>query len=464
MNRIKIATMLAMLAAVLVFAACGGGANNTGGGNAPVGNTPADNSTAGTDGGTDGGGENNGGGGFDTAAERDAVVAKAWKYLEGMYEGDDKTMDENHVGIPGGWGKNSTNIPYTAMVLDAILGTKAWDPANPKIKDSVEWLVSVQEPGGGYSYAPADVLPQAKGVRAVYITSIVATLFADLNKLDGPWKGKLNDTIAKARDYIKQSQVGNPDGPAPDYEKEKVGFGGWAYSKEEIDDAVKGKGKPASNMSTSSFAIDALHACGVDQDDPLWQDALTFLKRNQNAGEVQDEGFQAMYKDKKVKMAEKGDPNYGGSIYSEETSKAGVIENEDGTVTLTSYGSMTYNLLRAYLFAGLKKDSVPVKLAWGWIQRNYTLERVPGYSDEKKYNHGLYYYMLSMAKTLDAMDVDVVEEPERGLKHDWKQDLVKRMKGLQNADGSWVNDDAEWQEDSPVLCTCYALGALRRTK
>ncbi|MCA8915763.1 MAG: terpene cyclase/mutase family protein [Planctomycetes bacterium] len=465
MNRIKMTTMLALLAASLVFAACGGGNNAAApaGGNTPAGNATADNSTAcaGTDGGTDNGGND---GGFDTAAERDAVVAKAWKYLEGMYDGDDKTMDENKVGIPGGWGRNSSNIPYTAMVLDAIIGTKVWDSKNPKIAESIDWLVSVQEPGGGYSYAPADVMPQAKGVRAVYITSIVATLFAQLNKMDGPWKGKLNDPIAKARDYIKQSQVGNADGPAPDYEKSKVGFGGWAYSKEEIDDAVHGKGKPASNMSTSSFAIDALHACGVSEDDPLWADALTFLKRNQNAGEVQDEGFEAMYKGKPVKMAEKGDPNYGGSIYSEETSKAGATENEDGTVTLASYGSMTYNLLRAYLFAGLKKDSVPVKLAWGWIQRNYTLERVPGYPDAADHNRGLYYYILSMSKTLDAMGVDMLEEPERGLKHDWKQDMVKRLKGLQNGNGSWVNDNEDWQEDSPVLCTCYALGALRRAK
>ena len=465
MKRMKITSMLALSAAFTIsFAACGGGNNAA---TPPAGNTPAGNTgggNAGDSASTDGGGDTTDKppASFDLNAEREAVVAKAWKYLDGMYQSKDDSMDENNVGIPGGWGKNSTNIPYTAMVLDAIIGTKAWDAANPKIKDSVDWLATVQEPGGGWSYAPADVLPQAKGVRAVYITGIVASLFSELNKMDGPWKGKLNDNIAKAVDYLKQSQVGNPDGPAADYDKNKTGYGGWAYSKEEIDTGVLDK-KPASNMSTSTYAIDALHDCGVDKGDPLWEDALTFLKRNQNAGEVQDEGFEAMINGKKLKVAEKGDPNYGGSIYSEETSKPGMRENEDGTVTLLSYGTMTYNLLRCYLFAGLKKDSLPVKLAWGWIQRNYTVKGVPGWQAGKDDN-GLYYYYLSMGKTLNALGVDVVEEEERGLKHNWREDLVKELKSRQKDDGSWVNSNPHWQEDSPVLCTCYALGAMKSTK
>lgn len=443
MNRIKLMAMATLASGAFALAACGNG-NNTPAGNG--GNSAADPAASGT------------------ASERDAVVEKAWGYLESMYQKDDLSMDENKVGIPGGWGPKSTNIPYTAMVLQAIAGTNVWDAEKPMIKDSVAFLWDNQEPNGAWSYAPANIMPEAKGQRALYITSIVVILFADLNKLDGPWKGKLNDSIAKGRDYIKQSQVGNADGPAPDYDPKKVGFGGWAYSKEEIDLAVGENGKPASNMSTTTYAIDALNACGVKPGDPLFKNALTFLKRNQNAGEVQDEGFEAMYKGKKIKMASKDDPNYGGSIYSEETSKSGVRENEDGTVTMLSYGTMTYNLLRDYLFAGLTKDDLPVKLAWGWIQRNYTVNHVPGYEDAKNYEMGLYYYYLSMAKTLNALDVDHVEEPDRGMKHDWRADLVSELARRQKDDGSWVNSTPRWQEDSPVLCTCYALTALRHTE
>lgn len=398
-------------------------------------------------------------------AAQDELAAKAFEYLKTMYNVPAKPDDR--AGINSGWGPKSYNIPYTAMVLHGIFGTKAWDAGNEMIKDSVAFLVENQEATGAFSYAPLSVMPQAKGLRAVYITSIIAQLFVDLNN-EGPWKGKLADNIAKARDYLRQAQVGNAEGPAPGYEKGKAGFGGWAYSKEEIGKSVEKDGKPPANMSTSTYAIDALKACGLDPKDPLWEQALVFLKRNQNAGEVQDEGFEAIDKasGKKIKPAEKGSADYGGATYSEESSMAeGGQQNADGSVTLFSYGSMTYNLLRAYLFAGLAKDSVPVKLAYGWIQRNYTVKRVPGFRDEKTFEMGLYYYYSSMSRTLKAWGEDHVEEAERGTKHDWRADIAAELKARQKADGSWLNDKHNrWQENSPVLCTAYALDALKHTR
>jgi len=396
---------------------------------------------------------------------QDELATKAFEYLKTMY--NVAAPKDDRAGVNSGWGPKSMNIPYTAMVLHGIYGTKAWDASNAMIKDSVAFLVENQEAGGSFSYMPISIAPGAKGLRAVYITSIIAQLFVDLNN-DGPWKGKLSDNIAKARDYLKQSQVGNAEGPAPDYDKTKAGFGGWAYSKEEIGKSVGEQKKPPANMSTSTYAIDALKACGLDEKDPVWEKALMFLKRNQNAGEVQDEGFEAIDKasGKKIKPAEKGSNDYGGAIYSEESSMAeGGQENADGTVTLFSYGSMTYNLLRAYMFAGMKKDSVPVKLAYGWIQRNYTVKRVPGFRDEKTFEMGLYYYYSSMSRTFKAWGEDTVEEAERGTKHDWRADLVAELKTRQKADGSWVNEKhSRWQENSPVLCTAYALDALKHTR
>jgi squalene-hopene/tetraprenyl-beta-curcumene cyclase len=390
-----------------------------------------------------------------TEEARKAVLDKAWGYLKTMY--DKPAPREDRRQVQAGWGPKSMNVPYTALVLQGLYGTDVWSDTEPMIKDSVNWLVESQEDTGGWSFMPG--VAQVKGMQAVYITSIVAQLFADLNA-DGAWKGKLNDAIAKARDYLKQAQVGDPEGPAADYKEGESGYGGWAYSKEELG---QGK-KPASNMSTTTFAVDALHACGLKEGDKLWERALVFLKRNQNAGEVQDEGWEAKDgKGRVIKPATKDSADYGGATYAEESSE-GATENKDGTVTLGSYGSMTYNLLRAYLFAGLKKDSIPVKLALGWIERNYTVERAAGFRSEKDYEKGLYYYYMSMAKTLKVLGLDTVDEPERDLKHDWRADIVKALDERQKDDGSWVNENAAWQENSPVLCTAYALEALRNTK
>lgn len=402
----------------------------------------------------------------DSAALREAQVEKAWKFLQTVY---------NKAGTPqkqmadAGWGPKSGMIAYTALVLQGLHGSKVWDDNNAMIKESVEFIAANQDASGAFHLFPLEFIATEqgkamKGLRAVYTTSICAQLLADLNA-SGAWKGKLTQKIELARDYLKQSQVGNPKGPAADYKSDTIGFGGWAYSKEEIDTAVNKNKKPPANMSTSTFAIDALKACGVGPDDPIWKDALTFLKRNQNAGEVQDGTFSATTGDgRKVKMAGPDSPDYGGAIYSENSSMVEErTENEDGTVTLHSYGAMTYNLLRAYLFAGLKKDDLPVKLALNWIRKNYVLDKVPGYRNPKQFNQGLYYYYESLARTMKALGEDTIED-DRGFKHDWRAELIEQLGKLQQDDGSWVNSNNKWQEDSPTLATAYALDALRHTR
>ncbi|MCF6227533.1 MAG: hypothetical protein L3J82_02555 [Planctomycetes bacterium] len=70
-----------------------------------------------------------------------------------------------------------------------------------------------------------------------------------------------------------------------------------------------------------------------------------------------------------------------------------------------------------------------------------------------------------MSRTLNAMGVDSVDEPERDMKHDWRADLVAKLKSMQAKDGSWLNKShGRWQENSSVLCTAYALDALRHTQ
>ncbi|MCA8936570.1 MAG: hypothetical protein KDB68_10215 [Planctomycetes bacterium] len=471
MNRFKLMAMATLAAGAFALSACGG-ANNAAKppvGNQPAGNAGNDAAPADNQSGKDNGGEDKTPEVVDVGKLRKQQVEQAWTFLKTQYNKPPSQDDPR--GLLSGWGPQSMNVPYTDLVLQGLVGTDVWKSDDPMFRDSLDWLLKSQEPSGAWSYMPG--VEQFKGIRAVYITGIMAQLLSDLNEMDA-WKGKLDSYIGLAVDYLKQSQVGNDGGPAPDYDENTTGYGGWAYSKEEIADSVGKRGKPPANMSTTSFAIDALHQCGVSEDDPLWDKALTFLKRSQNAGEVQDEGFEAFATvtdengkkvEKKVKMAGKDSPDYGGAIYSEETSMAdGYDANEDGSVTLFSYGSMTYNLLRAYIFAGLSKDSLPVKLARGWIQRNYTVERVPGFRKPEQYEMGLYYYYLSMSKTLETLGEDTIEEPDRGLKHDWRKDVVSKLGELQSDDGSWINEKHDrWQENSRVLCTAYALNALRHT-
>jgi squalene-hopene/tetraprenyl-beta-curcumene cyclase len=72
---------------------------------------------------------------------------------------------------------------------------------------------------------------------------------------------------------------------------------------------------------------------------------------------------------------------------------------------------------------------------------------------------GLYYYYHTFAKALDALGIDELEDA-KGVRHDWRHDLIEELARRQKPDGSWVNADNMWMEGDPNLSTAFALLAL----
>ena len=139
---------------------------------------------------------------------------------------------------------------------------------------------------------------------------------------------------------------------------------------------------------------------------------------------------------------------------------AGEYTDANGKRLLRSYGSMTYAMLKSYVYAGLTKDDPRVKAAWDWISKNWTLNENPGMmaGNPENAKAGLYYYYMTLARALDAYNQPIITDPQ-GNKHDWRVELIARMAELQQPDGSWTGDK-RWQEDNPVLASSYALIAL----
>lgn len=81
---------------------------------------------------------------------RKAMVEEAWGYLKGEY--NCAPTEDDPYALKSGWGPESTNVPYTALALQGLVGAHVWDADNAMIKDSVDWLLSVQEPTGAWSY------------------------------------------------------------------------------------------------------------------------------------------------------------------------------------------------------------------------------------------------------------------------------------------------------------------------
>ena len=187
--------------------------------------------------------------------------------------------------------------------------------------------------------------------------------------------------------------------------------------------------------------IDALKDAGNGPDDEAMKKALVFVSRCQNleseynttpaAAKNPDGGFYYT-------------PADGGESEADKLPNGG----------LRSYASMTYSGLKSMIYCGVKADDPRVKAATKWIQQNYDLKTNPGVGPD-----GLYYYYHVFAKALAAVGSDTLEDA-KGVKHDWRKELVKELASKQQPNGSWTNTKSRWLEGDPNLVTGYVLLAL----
>ena len=78
---------------------------------------------------------------------------------------------------------------------------------------------------------------------------------------------------------------------------------------------------------------------------------------------------------------------------------------------------------------------------------------------EARSQWGLYYYYNTMAKSLDALDIDYVTD-NKGVKHDWRVELLQQLAKEQQSDGHWIGTQ-RWMENRPVLSTTFGVLALQ---
>lgn len=359
-----------------------------------------------------------------------AESADAAKITAAIERGARYLATQSEAGKYGAPGKPDAGL--TAMAIGGLIAAPAPRPKEVQatIDAGIAWLTSLQKPDGSIH----------DGKNANYTTSaVILALVRDGNPAHKP-------AIEKARNWLIGLQVGEEDG----YSADHPFYGGIGYGSSERPD-----------LSNLQFALEALSASGLPKDDPAFQRALKFLQRCQNRSESNDiripDGG---------KVVVSGDD--GGSAYLPGQSFAGTIELEGGKKVARSYGSMTYALLKGFIFAGLPKDDPRMKAAWEWVSKNWTLDVNPGFQagpDPTAAYQGLFYYFHTMAKALDLYGSETVVDAQ-GKQHAWRQELAGRMLGLaRKTDGAWTNDNSSrWQEGNPVLGTAYALLTLELTQ
>jgi squalene-hopene/tetraprenyl-beta-curcumene cyclase len=347
-------------------------------------------------------------------ARGEATATKAVDYLTSKQQPD------------GTWHSEKAPPAISAIVLKAVVQDERYDVNTDLVKKGYEKLLSYQYENGGIY----------KDLLANYNTAIAVSSLA---AAENP---QFKERIDKAVAYLKSLQWNDTIAGGPKGEKSiDVGnpwFGGFGYGS---------KGRP--DGSNTQIALEALHDAGVSKDDPAMQAALKFVSRMQNLSETNDQKWAG---------------NDGGGVYTPANngeSFAGEYTGEDGRRMLRSYGSMTYAMLKSYIYAGLSKDDPRVKAAWDWISKNWSLDENPGmrFSSPDHAQYGLFYYYMTLARALNVYDQPVIVDPQ-GNKHDWRVELIEKLSSLQAADGSFTGDK-RWMEENPILATSYAALALQ---
>ena len=325
----------------------------------------------------------------------------------------------------------------TALCLSAVLmrpPAKRTDKAKETIEKAIQYLLSNQQSDGSFS----------AGGTPVYVTS------AALEALLASGRPELKPAVRKGMAYLLFMQNIEKRGYTPgDRDYGSIGYGG----------------DNRGDLSNLQMALDALRTAGLPKDDEALAKALTFLQRTQNLASRNDYKGTVLDEGRKVPVQPGND---GGAAYYPGHSNAGYIRLADGTLVPRSYGSMTWALLKSYILCGLDKEDERVQAAWKWLQEHYTLDVNPGFpeTERNKRYQGLFYYYLTMARTLALMKVDKVRVPVKDkttgkttyVDHDWRAEILAKLKSLQKPDGSWVNEKASrWMEGNPDLATAYAV-------
>ncbi len=312
------------------------------------------------------------------------------------------------------------------------------------IDKAAAYLLSRANPDGSFGEGPTG------GFLKTYTTAIAMMALSSVEQTD-----RVRDILRGAQAYLKHNQL-----------KEGLGAGGLGYGDEEPKMDPK-TGQPfvkkadIANLSVTGFAAEGLimaERAGLPRDKEFWELVIKYVRRCQNSTEVNtDAEFLAELRKHGLSVGEDGGLYYAASG-DPKIHKAATRKIADREV-IQSYGSMTYDGIKTYLYAGLPKDSPEVKAAVDWVRKNYSVEAHPGFPYDKatrQHERGLYYYYLIMARALDAYGENPFETFD-GKKHDWPREMAAKFLQSVRESKMWKNDNPAWYEGDPLLVTSYVL-------
>jgi squalene-hopene/tetraprenyl-beta-curcumene cyclase len=324
----------------------------------------------------------------------------------------------------GSWGGRDA-IGITGIIVTGLLKTKKVGPRDPMVEKALRYIEGLVNPRAGH-IAGSD--PHVKLQNYVTCINVMALVEADRKSYQA--------VVRDAARFLSKLQwdEGEGKGPEDDF------FGGAGYNS---------KSRP--DMSNEQMFLDALKAAGISANDPAFKKAEAFVSRCQNLkGEHNDQPWAGKIDD-------------GSFIYTPAAGGSTKVRDEPlPGGGLPGYGSMTYAGIKSLIYCGVSRDDPRIQKAYEWVRKHYTVKANPGMPPPRD-KWGLFYYYHTMAKCLDVMGVDYIEDG-KGVKHDWRAELTAELASRQLPGGSWINQDDHWKEGNPHLVTGYALMTLAYCK
>jgi squalene-hopene/tetraprenyl-beta-curcumene cyclase len=226
----------------------------------------------------------------------------------------------------------------------------------------------------------------------------------------------------KGREYLVKHLMDESEGLSPS----DPFYGAVGYRPATSKDTARG------DIINLEYGLRALKETDLRPDDPSWEKALKFLERLQNRAASNDQPWTA---------------NDGGFIY-----QPGLSKVEDGPTT--SYGSATFAGVLSFTYANLRKDDDRVRAAVDWLRTHYTVDENPGMGQKT-----VYYYYMVMAKALAALGEPTLTDA-KGVVHNWREELSRKLLSLQHPEGFWVNPVRDEWQDNKVLVTSFVLSGI----
>lgn len=312
-------------------------------------------------------------------------------------------------------------VAITALALKGYVQSGVDIDKDEALARALAVLVAARQPDGSF----------AEGGQANYITSAVVSSLAAVGDSDN------HDALLAGLNWLQVNQWEQSEGISA----QQDWFGGAGYGNGQRPD-----------LSNTQMMLDALYDAGLSPDEPAFQKALSFASRTQNLKATNhapwaggDGGFIYSPANGGESMASEaaGEGRYGEKIAAGQPR------------SLRSYGSMTYAGFKSMLYAGLSPDDVRVRAAFDWLRNNWTFDENPGVGPQ-----GLYYYYHTLARALFVAQQDEITDA-KGVKHNWREELISAIASRQKEDGSWTNDADRWMEGDPALVTAYSVLALQ---